>query len=204
MAQRTIQKEAWPAIPVEVRTLTESAANRLVGNSIDMRDGELRGMTLVVPSLRSKDTYLVAVLPQKIIAELSRRIARFPPSERKRFLTGWVDRNRSAIYESHMANPAARSFSYQVSETDLLPPSTLSDRVPSRTATPVWERRRDIPDEARIRANRYYLPLLNQGRILVGDRFIEEIGGRRYLFLIEPHDDPPPRHPGVSVLSEKK
>jgi hypothetical protein len=185
-----------------------------------MRRGQLRSVTLTIPLLSERNTYLVVRLPNEIVQDAVRQARELPEAERPAFLRDWVMRNQQAVLEQYVrTGRSERRFRY-----DVVPvPTRMGEVTPrrvepeqahrmiqeyrqvSRTGQDIvpaggWRRPREgeLPQAIRERANQHHL-----GRIPLGDGVAEEYGGARYFYLKcwhPPDSRNPRRHHGISVF----
>ncbi|MFN7991209.1 MAG: hypothetical protein U0R44_03555 [Candidatus Micrarchaeia archaeon] len=101
---------------VQVSRLTAEAARRALSSPVEAsRRGEVRSITLTIPLLSDRNSYLVVRLPDTIVQDLMRQAREVPEPQRREFITDWVMRNQEAVLEQYIAGERTRrSFRYNV------------------------------------------------------------------------------------------
>jgi hypothetical protein len=200
-----------------------------MASPVETRRGELRSVTLTIPLLSERNTYLVVRLPNEAVQEAVRQARELPEAERPAFLREWVMRNQQAVIEQYVrSGRSERRFRY-----DVVPVAAtrVAEATPRRVIEPnptprveesphrqIEQMRRVSPDGTdivpagwrRLRQGEQLPPdvrvranQVHLERLTLGDAVVEEFSGTRYLYLKCWH--PPDsrntrRHHGVSVF----
>jgi len=92
--------------------MTNTAASRLIANPVEMNRGQIRRVTLIIPTFGpprgANRQYLVARIPQAQVRELTTHLATLPPAQREQFVRTWIERNQQSMINAYFGNQRAR------------------------------------------------------------------------------------------------
>jgi len=115
---------------VNVRTLRAQQARDAIANQVEIKRGEVRGITLTIPLLTDANSYLVVRVPDAAVKELIEKAKSLPEAERPDFIREWVLKNQRAIIGQYVSSGGkARQFRY-----DVVPAQAVQAQPPSVTA----------------------------------------------------------------------
>ena len=118
---------------VQLRTILAADARRALSNPVELRRGEVRSITLTIPLLTDRNSYLVVRLPDQAVQDLLSHVRTLPTNERNTFIRDWVMRNQQVIIEQHIrVGGRQRRFRYDVVPVQAQP--SLADTTPRRVA----------------------------------------------------------------------
>jgi len=107
---------------VQLRTLLAIDARRAISNPVELRRGEVRSITLTIPLLTDRNSYLVVRLPDQAVQDLLSHVRTLPTNERNTFIRDWVMRNQQLIIEQHIRiGGRERRFRYDVVPVQSMP-----------------------------------------------------------------------------------
>jgi hypothetical protein len=139
MAQATATIQA----DVNLRTLRAAEARQALGRSVEVRRGEVHSITLTIPLLTDRNSYLVVRLPDAAVQEMLGHVRTLPEGQRRAFVTNWVMRNQQAVLEQFVSSGGhERHFRYNVVPVLAQPPIMESTprRIEEQRAPPVSTR----------------------------------------------------------------
>jgi len=100
---------------VSVRTLQAGPARTAMASPVQMRRGEVQSITLTIPLLSDRNSYLVVRLPDQAVRDLMAQARALPQEQRAGFIRDWVMRNQQAVLEQHIRSGGrSRQFRYDV------------------------------------------------------------------------------------------
>ncbi len=121
---------------VRMQTLPQSLAQRQMASPVETsRKGEIRGMTLTVPLLSGRDSYLVVRVPEQSVKDLAAYVLTLPEKDRSEYVRQWVLNNQQAVLEQYVRNGRQeKRFNYDVmpvkSSAGLLPRKNIPTPKP--------------------------------------------------------------------------
>jgi hypothetical protein len=126
---------AQPApLQVEVHraTLTATAARDQLSNPLQTgRRGEIQSLTITVPLLSERNTYLSVRLPANVVQDLLTYVGTLPENQRRDYLSEWIVRNQQAVLSQYIqSGRTQRAFRYDVVPTRIEP--SVVEAVPRR------------------------------------------------------------------------
>lgn len=99
---------------VTLQTIPPSAA-RSQSPIHQRKDGSIDAITITIPLLREKDSYLVVKLPADTVAEITGYIQELPEKDRNQFLIKWIIQNADAVLDQFIRTGAKdHQFRYDV------------------------------------------------------------------------------------------
>ncbi|MEW6722463.1 MAG: hypothetical protein AB1324_04325 [Candidatus Micrarchaeota archaeon] len=145
--------------PVERQTLTSAQAQRALSNPVTLRRGEVQSITLTIPLLSDRNSYLVVRLPDESVRALMSHLGTLPQDQRREFTVEWIMRNQQAVLDQYVRSGGSeRRFRYDVVPIQAQPPILSStprrvdeQRPPARETVP---RREESPH--RLVEQRHY------------------------------------------------
>ncbi|NYZ74480.1 hypothetical protein H0O00_05025 [Candidatus Micrarchaeota archaeon] len=126
---------------VRLQTLSQSLAQRQMSSPLETsRKGEIKGMTLTVPLLSGRDSYLVVRLPEQSVKDLVDYVRSLPEKDRAGFVRQWVLNNQQAILEHYVRNGRQeKRFNYEITPIKsfgyAVPNKTIAASKPAAKAT---------------------------------------------------------------------
>ena len=125
---------------VQRQTLSAADARRALENPVAIRRGAVQSVTLTIPLLSERNSYLVVRLPDAVVQDLMRQAREVPDAERPAFVRDWVMRNQQAVLEQFVrAGRTERRFRY-----DVIPvPTRMGEVTPRRVEPPPQAERRE-------------------------------------------------------------
>ncbi|MCI0504290.1 hypothetical protein L0Y65_06305 [Candidatus Micrarchaeota archaeon] len=123
---------------VNVRTLRAPQARDAMEHPVELRRGEVRGITLTIPLLTDRTSYLVVRLPDEVVRGLLEHVRTLPPPERADFIRQWVMRNQQAVIEQHVRSGGReRRFRYDIVPVQAMP--RVTEATPRRVEPPAQQ-----------------------------------------------------------------
>ncbi|MEW6035836.1 MAG: hypothetical protein AB1529_04445, partial [Candidatus Micrarchaeota archaeon] len=117
---------------VNVRSMRAAEARQAISNPVDVRRGQVRSITLTIPLLTDRGSYLVVRLPDTVVQELLTQARTLPEAERPGFVRDWVMRNQQAVLEQYiLSSRGQRRFRYNVVPVQAQPPR-VTEATPRR------------------------------------------------------------------------
>ncbi|MFH0885023.1 MAG: hypothetical protein V1861_04895 [Candidatus Micrarchaeota archaeon] len=140
---------------VQLRTLRANEAREAISNPVDIRRGEVRTITLTIPLLTDRNSYLVVRLPDQAVQDLLSHVRTLPTNERNNFIREWVMRNQQAVIEQHVRiGGRERRFRYDVVPVQAQPrvsestPRRVEPQPPVSATVPRREPPAQVPPQA--------------------------------------------------------
>lgn len=119
-----------------VETLGESVARRHLIKPAKVKGGKVTGITIMVPLLSKKDSYLVLKLPTAEVDELLKHVSTLPKGERAGVVRDWVIKNQELMLKEYIKSGRKQAFSFNLASIVPTP-----DKKPEKV-DPVPELRR--------------------------------------------------------------
>lgn len=113
-----------------VRTLSSTAATRLMRNAIRTRRGVVKSITILAPLLEA-NKYIVLSLPSKVIQQFMAYLSSLNVSKRQAFVSGWISKNQVALITQHAKSGYKSRFSFKI---EPIPKVQSTTSVPRRVA----------------------------------------------------------------------
>lgn len=115
--------------------MTAAAARQQMASPVEFnRRHELRSVTLTIPLLGERNSYLVVRIPNEMAQEAVRLAREQPEAERPAFLREWLMRNQQVVLETYVrGGRSARRFNYEVVPGAAM---RVTDATPRRVAEP--------------------------------------------------------------------
>ncbi len=127
-----------PLLQVEAHrtTLTQAAARDQMQNPLSTsRRGEVQGLTITVPLITERNSYLVVRLPANVVQDLLTYVGTLPEDQRRSYLAEWIIRNQQSVLDSYIqGGRTSRPFSFNVVPTRIEP--GVGETVPRRVEPP--------------------------------------------------------------------
>jgi len=127
-------KQASEAVEVQVRVVSERDAQDALSQPFDIRNGQIRGISIAVALPDAEGRYLLAtVRDSSVIDSLVEQARQLPEASRQSFLIDWLTRNKTAMYSAYVAaGEPERRFDYTVVLPSEIPTTTFAGVTPSR------------------------------------------------------------------------
>ncbi len=127
-----------PLFQVEAHraTLTPAAARDQMQNPLTTsRRGEVQGLTITVPLITERNSYLVVRLPANVVQDLLTHVQTLPEEQRRNYLSEWIIRNQQSVLDSYIrSGRTSRPFRYDVVPSRIEP--GVGETVPRRVEPP--------------------------------------------------------------------
>ncbi len=122
---------------VQVRTIQPPQARAAMQSPVQMRRGDVQSVTLTIPLLSDRNSYLVVRLPEGAVREMMGQARTLPPEQRAGYIRDWVMRNQQAVLEQHIRTGGGRSrqFRYNVVPVQAAAPR-VGEATPRRVEQP--------------------------------------------------------------------
>ncbi len=113
-------------------TLTQAAARDQMQNPLSTdRRGAVQSLTITVPLITERNSYLVVRLPANVVQDLLAHVGTLPEDQRRNYLSEWIIRNQQTVLEQYLhSGRSSRPFRYDVVPARMEPP--VGEAVPRR------------------------------------------------------------------------
>jgi hypothetical protein len=150
-------------------TLTAAAARDHMSHPLETtRSGEVRALTITVPLLSERNSYLVVRLPENLVRDVLSYAGTLPEDQRRDYLSEWIIRNQQAVLSQYIqSGRTSRAFRYDVvpariQVTGAVPRRVEPQQPPVANAVP----RREEQSPFRLIEQRHFF---DDGRDVVPD-----------------------------------
>lgn len=116
----------------KVVQLPDATAIEQINRPLDIKNGEIEGITLTMPT-STPGSYLVVRLPDEVVDEMVNYYKSLLPSMRAGFLDDWISKNQEKALEEYLGG-AGNSFSFDA--VPARPNPYLSHATPRRASRP--------------------------------------------------------------------
>lgn len=129
---------------VRLQLLPAAQARKQMESPLEMRKGEIKGMTLTIPLLSGPNSYLVVKIPGQAVNELTEQVKTVPEDKRAAFIRQWVMSNQQAALEKYVRDGRTeKRFMYDIvpMRSSLPPGTSITKKIPppAPVAAPVYK-----------------------------------------------------------------
>jgi hypothetical protein len=97
-------------------------------SNVNIVAGKIKSITLALPVVREKDTYLMIRLPEQTLTELLEKSKLVPKPQRKQFIQNWLMKNQQVALDYYMKS-GAKDFTYDSISVQLNRISLIPEKV---------------------------------------------------------------------------
>lgn len=99
---------------VTLQTLPFARARRQMESPLEMRKGQITGMTLTIPLLSGANSYLIVKMPAEEVNSVLGQAQALPQDKRAAFIHEWVMSNKQAVLERYVSGGKEKRFTYGI------------------------------------------------------------------------------------------